>query len=401
MNQFLARQPIFDRNMNVYGYELLYRSDGEHNSAGALTDPDRATSELMVTGFHNIGVEKLTGGKRAFVNFTENLLREKVATLFSNRYLVVEILETVRESPKIIEACQQLKHDGYLLALDDFVYAEENRRLLGLADIVKVDWLLPDVEENARRARNGNARLLAEKVETEEAFERARALGFSLFQGYFFSKPTILAQKKVDPMAAHYLQLVRLVNQEEVDFISLSKLIRRDVVLSYRLLRLVNSVYFGMQYQVSDIQNALAILGLAEIRKWICMLAMMGICAGKTDELVRVSMIRGRVMELYGCKYLGMKDAGHLFMTGLFSLIDVLLDLPMADALSQTSIADEVSAVLLGAPGPAVDMLRLLEAHERAAWSEAEKQAVVLGLSEEVFSKLYVDAVVWSSSFSM
>jgi EAL and modified HD-GYP domain-containing signal transduction protein len=202
-------------------------------------------------------------------------------------------------------------------------------------------------------------------------------------------------------MAAHYLQLMRIVSQEEADFVSLAKLIRRDVVLSYRLLRLVNSVYFGIQYQVSDIQSALAILGLAEIRKWICMLAMMGICAGKTDELVRVSMIRGRVMEQYGSKYLRLKDAGHLFMTGLFSLIDVLLELPMADALSQTSIADEVAAALLGAPGPAAGMLRLLEAHERAAWSEAERQAAVLGLDEDTFSKLYLDAVVWSSDFAL
>ena len=403
MNQFIARQPIFDNQMRVYAYELLHRFNDEKNTAGDIRDPDRASSETMMTSFHSIGIEKITGGKRAFVNFTERLLETGVATLFPSEYLVVEVLENVQPTESVLTACRQLKRDGYLLALDDFVLKDELRPLLSLADIIKIDWLhtpMEDIPALVSSLKEFSLLLLAEKIETKEAYHTAASMGFTLFQGYFFSKPTILHKKKAEPLKAHYLQLIRLAQHEDAEFSALARIIRRDAVLTYRLLRLVNSVYFGMQYEVNDIQNALAILGLKEIRKWISLLVMMGVCADKTDELVSISLIRGRVLELYCLSYLSPSDAGNYFMIGLFSLLDVILDSHMDEVMSELSVPLEVSRSLTVGQGTAADLLRLLADYERGRWDAAREHCDRLRLSTEDMSKLYLEAVLWCGELS-
>ncbi len=402
MKQFIARQPIFDHRMSVYAYELLYRFDGEHNFAGTLLNPDRASSETVMSTFHSLGIEKITGGKLAFINFTSNLIEAGVATLFPSRYLVVEILEDVMATPAVLKACRELKQAGYMLALDDFRNTPERRQLLALADIIKVDWLNTpkhEIEQLAANLGPDKPILLAEKIETREMFDKALAMHFSLFQGYFFSRPTILSEKKVEPLMVNYLRLIRLVNRKEVDFTHLANIIRRDVVLSYRLLRLVNSVYFGMRYMVKDIQHGLAILGMKEIRKWISLLAMVGINTGKTPELVRMSMIRGRFLEVYGQLHLASENTEVLFMIGLFSLIDVILEQPMPELMAQMSVPAEVSAPLLTKNGMEVVVLDMLASYEQGLWEEVLDKCVQLGLSEQNMTRLYLDAVLWCNEF--
>ena len=403
MNQFIARQPIFDRHMKVYAYELLHRSNSTQNFADVRENPNKASSETMVIGFHNIGIAKITGGRRAFVNFTEQLLEAGVATLFPHEHLVVEILENVRPTETVIEACRQLKKKGYMLALDDFVLSDEMAPLLKLADIIKVDWLATPPREIPKLLSSVKPLtpcFLAEKIETKEAYEAALSMGFSLFQGYFFSKPTIISKKKAEPLMAHYLQLIRLANCEDVEFCELANIIRRDAVLTYRLLRLVNSAYFGMQYQVSDIQNALVILGLRETRKWVSLLAMMGICADKTEELVRVSLIRGRTLELFCKRFLTGEDAGNYFLIGLFSLLNIILDSSMSDVMLGLSVPHEVSSALTDGQGRAARLLQLLEVYERGQWDALREHCDHLGLSPEDLSKLYLEAVLWCGEFT-
>ncbi len=389
--------------MNVYAYELLYRFDAAHNFAGDICNPDKASSETVMTTFHSLGIEKITGGKKAFINFTDTLLEAGIATLFPTQYLVVEVLETVTATPSVLAACQQLKRDGYMLALDDFTYRPELRPLLALADIVKIDWLTTsgrEIKALLGQLESPRPMLLAEKIETREAYEEARRLHFSLFQGYFFSKPTIVSEKKIEPMVGNYLQLMRLVNRSEVDFSQLAHIIRRDVVLSYRLLRLVNSAYFGIRHQVKDIQHGLAILGLKEIRKWISLLAMIGISSDKTGELVRISMIRGRFLELYGERFLSLKTTETLFMTGLFSLLDVILDVSMDEVFAQMPVPADVTAPLLRRTGHVADVLSALSAHEHGQWEEALVQCARIGLRESELTALYLEAVIWCNSFA-
>ena len=401
---FIARQPIFDRNMKVFAYELLYRFDGESNHAGVLDNPDQASSMTIVTSFHSIGIQRITAGKRAFVNFTDRLLLDGVATLFPQEILVVELLESIKPTREVVMACRQLKESGYMVALDDFTLNENTRQLLPLADIVKIDWLAVPPSEMGELVCSLKPRaplLLAEKIETREAFDLACDMGFSLFQGFFFSKPTILAKKKAEPLAVHYMQLVRSAFREEVEFVELARIIRRDAVLAYRLLRLVNSAYFGMQYEVTDIQSALAILGMSETRKWISLLVMMGLSEDKTDELVRVSLIRGRALELYCLRYLTPAESDNFFLTGLFSLLDVILDSKMDEVMQELSAPQALHRVLVDGLGEAAGLLRLLTFYERGGWEEVEEECRRQNLSLDVVTRLYMEAVLWSGDFSI
>ncbi len=400
MNDFLARQPIFDKNLKVFAYELLYRRNAEHNQAGEILDADQASSRTMVAGLHNMGIERISGGKRAFVNFTERLLLTGMASLFSNQHLVVEILENVRATPEVIRACKKLKASGYTIALDDFEYQADMRPLIELADIVKIDFLnntIPQIEQILDSIRPAKPILLCEKVETKEVFDQAVEMGFLLFQGYFFSKPTIMAEKKVDPLVTNYMELIREVNRREADFPQMTQIIRRDVGLSYRLLRLVNSAYFGMRYKIKDIQHALAVLGMREVRKWVSLLSMIGIGRDKPDELVRMSVIRGHFLETLVERHRSGDPEQH-FIIGLFSLIDVILDQPMEEVLGQLSLTPEVSRALLG-EGPARSLIAVVAAFEKGDWESVSQICREAGLPEAELAELYLESIAWSNNF--
>lgn len=404
MNQFIARQPIFDRKTHVFGYELLYRHNEKNNFVDQLLDADRASSETAMTSFFGNGFEKITGGRPAFINFTQNLLEAGVATLFPPQYLVVEVLEDVLPLPSVVDACRELKQAGYMIALDDFVLTPEIVPLLQLADIVKIDCLntpREQVEQMLTLLRPLKPRLLAEKIETRESFLDAVNMGFALFQGYFFAKPVILSHKKVDPLTTNYFQLIRLVNCPEIDFGELAHIIRRDAVLSYRLLRLVNSAYFAMKYEVKDIQHALTILGQREIRAWISFIAMTGISANKSEELIQSSMIRGRFMELFAVRFLREINNESFFMAGLFSLLDVIMEIPMSEIVAQMSTSSDISDVLLKKQGPAADVLDIISAYERGEWSTVIALCQRYRVTEDQLAALYLEAVAWCGELNV
>jgi EAL and modified HD-GYP domain-containing signal transduction protein len=273
--------------------------------------------------------------------------------------------------------------------------------LIQWADIIKIDWLDADPEqirEVVRKLRPRSPRLLAEKVETHEIFQQAMDMGFSYFQGYFFSKPVIMSNKKIDPLTVNYVQLIQHVSRMDVDFAQLARIIRRDVVLSYRLLRLVNSAYFGARHEVKSIRHALAILGLREIKKWISLLAMIGITSGKADEIIRTSLIRGRFLETFGAQHCRSLDSEQLFMSGLFSLLDVIMEMPMADVLPQLSGVTEIEEVLIEGRGPIADILGVISSYEHGAWEDAVERCRRFGVTEEQLLRLYLDAVSWSNA---
>jgi EAL and modified HD-GYP domain-containing signal transduction protein len=388
--------------MNVFAYELLYRFDATQNFVAMLSNPDKASSETIMGSFYGNNIENITGNRPAFVNFTQNLLEAGIATLFPKQYLVVEILEDVPPLPSVVETCRQLKEAGYTIALDDFVYRPELEPLIQWADIVKIDWLNADPEkirDIVRKLWPRSPRLLAEKVETYEIFQQAMDMGFSYFQGYFFSKPVILANKKIDPLMANYVQLIQHVNRTDVDFACLARIIRRDVVLSYRLLRLVNSAYFGARHEVKSIRHALAILGLREIKKWISLLAIIGISTNKPNEIIRISLIRGRFLETFGARHCRSLDSEQLFMSGLFSLLDVIMEMPMADVLPQLSGVTEIEEVLIEGRGPIADILGIISSYERGEWEDAVERCCCFGVTEEQLLQLYLDAVSWCNAF--
>ena len=404
MDVFIARQPIFSIKKKIFAYELLFRSGALEksytNSAG-----DQATSHVVMESFFSRGLDSITGGKPAFVNFTSRLLLEHSATLFPKDSLIIEILEDVEPTQEIIEACRSLTNDGYRLALDDFVYSPKLEPLIAMSKIIKFDFLASTPQEIARMMKMIDIRgkwLLAEKIETDEMFNLAVDMGFKLFQGYFFSKPETLQAKALSPLKTSYIALMREVSAvDNIDFQRVSKAIRDDVALSYKMLRLINSAYYGLRSEINDISRAVAMIGTIELRKWVFMIALMGLDVDKPDEIVKMSMIRGRFIETLNVKCRRAKSDESAFQAGLFSMLDVLMDVPMPRALEGMNLADEVLEALIDSEGPLNDLLGLVISLERSDWDRADALASLLDLSAEVISEVYLDAVKWCNDMAI
>ena len=404
VDAYIARQPIFNMKKQIFGYELLFRSGA---SAENYTDSgaDQATSHVIMESFYSKGMDSITGGKPAFVNFTANLLLEKTATLFPKDKLIVEILETVEPTPEIIKACRALQRKGYKLALDDFVYCPELDPLIELSRIIKFDFLCSSPQEITIMMKQVNLKgkwLLAEKIETNEMFDLARAMGFTLFQGYFFSKPETMSAKVLSPLKISYISLMREVSMgDNMDFQKVAKAIRDDVALSYKLLRLVNSAYYCLGTEVTDINRAVAIIGTIELRKWVFMIALMGLNTDKPDEIIKMSMIRGRFIENMNLKCKLVKSSESAFQTGLFSMLDVLMEVPMNSALEGMLLAEEVREALIYSGGPLFDLLKLVISLELSDWNTTDKLAQQLNLNASLISEEYLDAVKWCNDLAL
>lgn len=391
---YVARQPIFTVARHVHAYELLFRS-GSGNYFDAV-NPDLATSRVMSSTLSGIGLEHLTDGRPAFINFTRELLVNGAATLMSPKGLVVELLETIEPDADVVSACRDLKAQGYTLALDDFVYDPRFEPLMALADIIKVDFLLSDREQRqaiARRSRARGIRLLAEKVETEEEFRWAVEHGYQYFQGYFFARPTVMQGREIPAWKVQALQLLKEVQKEEIDYSRLLESIRLDVSLSYKLLRYINSPHFAVRTQVTSIKQALAMLGEANIRKWVSVAALATMAQDRPSELVRLSLVRAFFCESLASLLPGAPKASSLFMAGLFSLLESVLQRPLAEILAEIAMPADVKAAFNGEPGPLALALDLSTAWERADWSVVAEIVAGAGLDGDAIGKSYLSTI--------
>lgn len=396
MEHFVARQPIFDRELRVFAYELLFRS-GFDNFYDAI-DGDRASSDVLTTSFMLIGLEELTSGKRASINFTRSLLVNEVATLFPSDLLLVEVLENVEPSSEVVEACRKLKRAGYHLVLDDFCPLCADNPLLEIVDIIKVDFGKTQPSERELIPMMGNcrqARFLAEKVETAKEFSQALAWNYSYFQGYFFSKPVVRSSHLIPGSKIAYLRVLNEINKPETDFGELEGIIRQDVSLSYRLLRFMNSAYFGFYERIRSIRHALTLLGLREVKKWVSLATLTGLASDKPEELVVNSLVRARLCEELAPK-VGVADRGsELFLMGLFSTIDAIVGRPMSEILGNLPLTEETKIALMGGQNLFRDVFVTLLTYERGDWEGFAECARNLGIDEDVLPALYRDAVSW------
>lgn len=400
MDVHVARQPIFTRDRHLFAYELLFR--GGTVNAFEPIDGDVATSRVLTGSFMTIGMERLAGAKPAFVNFTRDLLLKKIPTLFSPKKLVVEILEDIAPEPDVIAACRDLAAAGYQLALDDFVYRAELAPLVKLASIIKIDIRLspPDeVAELVARAAGTKIRLLAEKVETSEEFGWTRDLGMAFFQGYFFARPEIVSGRDIGTSKMNLLQIIAEVNGPDIRLAKLEKLIHWDVNISYKLLRYINSAFFRRVQPVSSIKQALMMLGENGVRQFVTLIATAELAAGKPGELIRTCIVRAKFCELVGtCPPLAL-ERGELFMAGLFSLIDAILDLPMADVLGNLPLSADVAEALGQGGGALAPVLDLVRGYEAGDWAQTSAIAQALDLDEQRLPALYLEALGWADAF--
>ncbi len=394
--KFLARQPILDRRQEIYAYELLFR-DGIQNSCEGL-NLEIASRAVLDTSFL-IGLEKITEGRRMFVNCPRDFLLQEQIFLFPPDRVVVELLETIKPDQEVVEACRRLRRQGYLIALDDFVETPDWTPLIELASFIKVDFRLTNSEEqNALSARHAGKgiRMLAEKVETPEEFAAGLRMGYSLFQGYFFCRPEMMHHHDLPSTKLAYLDLLRTATGPAFDIGMLAGRGERDPSITFRLLRYLNSAAFGFRAEIRSIPDALSLLGERELRKWFAVIAVGVLAEGKPDELMIVPLVRGRFCELIAAQA-GLADqANDLFLLGLLSVMDAILDQPMEEILRELSVRQEIRDALVSHRGKYWDVLNVAIAVENADWEKINALEATLGVPEERLSPLYFSAVDWA-----
>lgn len=402
MDIYVARQPIFDIKKCIFGYELLFRADMANFFPEI--EGDSATSKLLSNSFFNIGIEKIAGSNLAFINFTQELLLKQLPLMFSQDRLVVEILEDVRPERDVIEACQEIALNGYIIVLDDFFYKPSLEPLIEVADIIKIDVRATPLEEVGDLVKNMAERgvdLLAEKVETHDEFKKALEMGFRYFQGFFFSKPEVLRGKEISTPQMQLLEIMAEVNKEDFEFNRLEKMIVRDASISYKLMRLINSAYFKRAKQISSIRQAIVMIGEVGIRRFLSLISMAGLAANKPDELIKVSLVRAKFCELLGNHPGSSAETSELFTLGLFSLIDAIMDDSMENLMSQIPLSSNIKEVLISRTGDLSGYLSLVESYERGDWEEIDEATNIMGIDHDDLPRQYMESLSWADSLNV
>lgn len=397
----VARQPILDAGRQVFGYELLYRADALETSC--TLDGDVAASRVLTDALLGIGLETLTGGAFAFVNFTRALLLEGAADLLPRKNVVIELREDIAVDAAVVEACRALQKQGYYLALDDFVAGSDAEQLLPFVRFVKIDVLGTGPQSwtaTARRLMSPTRRIIAERVERGEVAIEAQRAGCSLFQGFYFCRPATRSARALPAHRQAYLNLFSALNTPDLTIDALEQLIKRDVSLTVRVLRSINSAAFALEQPITSVRHALVLLGIQQVRQWASVWAMAGLSAGAPSEVVSVALVRARLCETLGRARFGADAAGELFLLGMCSILDVILDQPMEKAIAPLPLTERLKKALLGEPGAFRTVLDVAIARERGYWSSLPDMLEQASISDSLLSVAYLDALKWAQVLS-
>ncbi|OIN99656.1 MAG: hypothetical protein AUJ49_10875 [Desulfovibrionaceae bacterium CG1_02_65_16] len=396
---FVARQPIFDASEKVWAYELLFRSSGHAKTADVAED-DLATASVIADGFA-LAFSGMDKRKKAFINFPQRLLLDDTVYALPREICVVEVLETINPNLEMVTALTNIKSRGYTLALDDYVGQPGFEEIIRLADIVKVD-LLGMSDERLREVSFGllryGCRLLAEKVEDKRTYEMAKMLGFTLFQGFYFSRPETMTGSKVPTPVLAKMRLLRALSGDDFDVRELTRIISSDPSVSYRLLNFINSAAFSLRDKIQSIQQALTLLGKQQIKQWFLAVIISDFdSTAKVQEAAYTSLQRARYLESMGRLYRNHAfPAETLFMLGLFSKLDVLLSQPMDKLLQNIPLDKDVEDALLSKPSPYWAWLSLVEDIEIGNWEDVFEFLNNRNLDREASAANYADAIKWT-----
>ena len=391
----LARQPIFRSDLTVYAYELLYRADNE--SAAAIPETAEAQRDssvvVMINSMMDMDIEEITDGHTAFFNAPASMLVEGVELPLGGSQLGLDILDVEAVPDDISSVLQQLRMDEVVLALDDFQPTHVMQDLIDFVDIVKIDITSMTKSELARTVEalsDKDVMVAAKMVENTEQFSFCRELGFDLFQGFFLSKPTLVKSARLPDSQVNILRLIAKLQEPDVDIDDVEKIIRHDVALHFRLLRTVNSAYYGLPVEVKSIGHAVTYLGLSTIRRWI-QLQLVASSGSMPGELIRQALIRARMCELL-TREMPREAQDTAFTIGLFSLLDSMLEVPMDQVLSQLPLDKDIIIALAQHDGPYGRLLDAVIRYERGEWK---------GLSEGMYAadrlaSSYLEAIKWA-----
>ncbi len=397
MHYFLARQPVFNTKLKLFGYELSFR-DGFNYMSHQEPTGDQAASRVIAESFLLVGPEIISGGKRIFIRFTEKLLVNQIATLFPKDLLAIELNSDIRLSTKLIATCEKMKQAGYLIVLDNYVLQSDLAPLMNYVDLVKVDFIVTgeDVKKSiVEKMHHRGGKCLMKNVMTSAAYDLSLNMGYDYFQGNFFRKPFVLAGRDLPTYKMNYLRILKELHQKEMDYDSIERIIKQDVSLSYKLLRLINSAAFGFLTEIKSIKQALILLGSKEIKKWIALVTLSAVGQDKPEELVRNSLIRAKFCESLA-SYVNLKDsASELFLAGLFSMIDALVDQPLDASLEYLPLSREIKETLKGNDTALKLPYDLMLSYEKSEWPQVTQKAEKMGVDESVFPEIYVESLKW------
>jgi EAL and modified HD-GYP domain-containing signal transduction protein len=395
----VARQPIFGVAGHLVGYELLYRR-ASTDTAARGESREVMGPDVVVHAFLNIGLDRLTAGHLAYVNFTREMLLGGAFTLLPRGAVVIELLESVRPDEDVEAACADAVDAGYVLALDDFTWAPEYERLLDLASIVKVDVLdrpAEALDEIARRLAVYDVQLLAERVETAEVRAACAGLGYELFQGYYFARPEVVQKRTLVSDERAIVQAMNVLRDPATNDNEVERSFQADLGLTYKLLRMVNTAAYGGR-GIESIRHAVQLSGREELYKWLALMLVSSIAArgGANRELLRLAVQRGRLCELLAATTGRAREAGALFMVGLFSLLDAIAATPLTELLESIALAPPIREALLGRRGPYAPPLAIAEAFERGAWGAVTRETHTAGIDPSTVGELYVQSLAWT-----
>ena len=392
----LARQPIFNRKMQVVAYELLCRS---HDLTASGSSGDTASSQVLLHTFTELSIQSVVGKHQAFINFTRTLLITPPP--FDRRQLVVEVLEGQEVDAQMLHSLKSLREQGYTIALDDFVLTDDTRGLIPYADIIKLDVLqlsIEQIKEHLEYLKPFGITLLAEKVETYEMLEFCKDAGFDLFQGYFLARPKVIKGRKITENKQAVLQLLSILHDPDVPLEKIEQLVSRDPMLSYKLLRLVNSAAFALPRTIESLHQAITLLGLNIIKNWVNLLAMANL-GDKPVELSIAALTRARMCETLAATMNGRARRDTFFTVGLLSTLDAFMDAPLEILLSSISLSTQLNEALLKHLGDEGKVLDIVEHYERAEWDAIDWDYLSQRhISPEALTQIYLDSLAWVSS---
>jgi EAL and modified HD-GYP domain-containing signal transduction protein len=401
MDIFVARQPIFDLKKQVFAYELLFRNGFENTFPDI--DGNVATNTLLSNTFFSFGLKELLRKKPGFINFTKDLILEKTPLLFPSHHMVIEVLENIEPDEQVINALDDFKNNGYQIALDDFEYQDRFQPMISRSDIIKIDFRATpenEITNYINIIREDHAPIfLAEKVETHQEYELAKAMGFSLFQGYFFSKPEIISKADISAGQITRLKLVAALQKEAIDIQEVEGLIKNDVGVSFKLLKFINSAYFRRPTPIDTIKDAITYMGLNELKKFIRIIAVSDLNSHAPKELLRGSVIRARMCEKIGKFFKTGFTADELFTLGLFTSMDAIMNHRMEDIIKVIGFSEDMNNALLGRVKSVNLMLSIINCVEQGDWGKKVFKAISGKAIEASLPRHYFDALKLSNSF--
>jgi len=400
MDVFLAREPIFDKFDKLFGYELLFRDfEKDINQIG---NRDIVTIETIKDDIIGVGIEKVTGYRKAFIKFNENILKVDILAILPPEFVVIEIAGDIEPSNEILDICKKLKAMGYILAIENFIYSPKYRKLIELVGIIKVDFKITKGDERRKvidKVNLPNIKFLACEIETIEEFNQAMSSGYSYFKGCYFFMRTIITDEKLSENKIICMKLFQQISSDSYSIDSVEKLIKRDIALSLKLLKLINSATYCFVNEIRSMKQALALLGEKELKNWFYVLILKILGEDKPDIIIINSLIRAKFAESIAVRFqIGIKPF-NAYLLGMLSMVQLLLNRPLEEILNELLIPKEVKDTLNGINNSnnAIKLLNLIVLYEKGQWAEVSKIAQDLNIDEKWLPNAYFEAILSSN----